>query len=243
VIEALAESIQVSDGRVQGVVANGKLHPAEIVVSNMDVAYTYQRLMPEQHAPKRVIEAVKSSSAIIFYWGIRREFPELDLHNIFFSADYRQEFEYMSDKKLVYQDATVYVYISSKMQKDHAPDGCENWFTLVNAPHDSWQDWETVVADARRNILIKLKKELGVDLEPLIACETVNYPGSIRDKTLSYQGAIYGNSSNDIMAAFLRHPNFSAGIQGLYFSGGSVHPGAGVPLCLLSAKIVDELIG
>jgi len=44
------------------------------------------------------------------------------------------------------------------------------------------------------------------------------------------------------MAAFLRHPNFSSGIKNLYFCGGSVHPGGGIPLCLLSAKIVDELI-
>ncbi|MFT5981073.1 MAG: diapolycopene oxygenase, partial [Flavobacteriales bacterium] len=47
---------------------------------------------------------------------------------------------------------------------------------------------------------------------------------------------------NNRMAAFLRHPNFSQNLKGLYFCGGSVHPGGGIPLCLLSAKILDELI-
>jgi len=55
-------------------------------------------------------------------------------------------------------------------------------------------------------------------------------------------GALYGASSNDVFAAFLRHPNFSSQIKNLYFCGGSVHPGGGIPLCLLSAKIVSDLI-
>ena len=140
-------------------------------------------------------------------------------------------------------DSTVYVYISSKKQKGHAPEGCENWFTLINVPHDSGQDWDEIVAKSRRNIVEKLNKELGIDIEPLIQCETVNDPRTIQNKTQSHLGALYGNSSNDIFSAFLRHPNFSPRIKGLYFAGGSVHPGGGVPLCLLSAKIIDELFG
>jgi len=235
-------SVKVSNGRVSGVMANEQFQPADIVVSNMDVVYTYTHLMPEQKAPKRVIDAVKSTSAIIFYWGIKGTFAELDLHNIFFSADYEREFEYINDKRAIWSDPTVYVYISSKKQKDHAPEGCENWFVLVNVPHDTGQDWAQVVADTRRDILSKLKTALGADIESRIMCESVNHPRSIQDKTLSYRGALYGNSSNDLLAAFLRHPNFSGGIKGLYFCGGSVHPGGGVPLCLLSAKIIDELV-
>lgn len=56
-------------------------------------------------------------------------------------------------------------------------------------------------------------------------------------------GAIFGNSSNSKFSAFLRHPNFSRKIKGLYFAGGSVHPGAGIPMCLNSAKIVDRVFG
>ena len=240
---ATVESIKVSEGSASGLIVNKKHHEADIVVSNMDVVYTYQKLMPEQQAPRSLSERDKSTSALIFYWGIKREFPQLELHNIFFSGDYRTEFEYLSGRKLVYSDPTVYIYISSKKQKDHAPEGCENWFTLINVPHDSGQDWDEIVAKARRNILDKINKELGIDMEPLIHCETVNDPRTIQSKTQSHLGALYGNSSNDIFSAFLRHPNFSSRIKGLYFAGGSVHPGGGVPLCLLSAKIIDELIG
>jgi len=237
------ESILVSGASAAGLTVNNNELKADIVVSNMDVVYTYQKLMPDQQAPQHIIEGDKSTSALIFYWGLNATFPQLELHNIFFSGDYRAEFDYLSDKKLVYQDPTVYIYISSKKQKSHAPDGCENWFVLINVPHDSGQDWDQIIADARSNILAKLSKELGIDIGPYIQCETINDPRTIQSKTQSYLGALYGNSSNDVLSAFLRHPNFSPRIKGLYFAGGSVHPGGGVPLCLLSAKIIDELVG
>ena len=240
---ARVEKIEIKDKAATGVYVHGSFYPAEVVVSNMDIVYTYQKLMPEQKAPIKIIESPKSTSAIIFYWGIKRQFSELDLHNIFFSNNYPSEFDYLTNKKLIYHDPTVYVFISKKYQAKHAPDGCENWFTLINVPHDAGQNWEALIAEARKNIIAKLNKSLGLDIEPLIVSETVNYPKTIEARTLSYLGSLYGNASNNKFSAFLRHPNFSRKINNLYFCGGSVHPGGGVPLCLLSAKIIDELIG
>ena len=242
IFDTPVEKIVVKNKTAVGVLANGKIHSADIVVCNMDVVYAYNKLMPEQKAPRRILDQPKSTSAIIFYWGIKKTFPELDLHNIFFSGDYPQEFHYLTEKKLIYHDPTVYVFISKKYQDRHAPDGQENWFTLINVPHNAGQNWDELVAEARKNIINKLNKSLGVDIEPLIVCETINYPKSIETQTLSYLGSLYGNASNNKYAAFLRHPNFSSKIKNLYFCGGSVHPGGGVPLCLLSAKIIDELI-
>ncbi|MFN8286583.1 MAG: 1-hydroxycarotenoid 3,4-desaturase CrtD [Chitinophagales bacterium] len=239
---ALVEKIEVKNRAAQGVYVKGVYQPADIVVSNMDVVYTYQRLMPAEKAPEKIINHPKSTSALIFYWGINREFKELDLHNIFFSGNYEREFDCLTNQKTIYADPTVYVFISKKYQAKHAPAGCENWFTLINVPHDSGQNWEELIATARKNILNKLRFHLGVDIEPLIISETVNYPKTIEERTLSYLGALYGSSSNDKYSAFLRHPNFSGSIKNLYFCGGSVHPGGGVPLCLLSAKIIDQLV-
>jgi len=243
IFNALVEEIEVQNGKATGVYANGALHKADVVVSNMDVVYTYRRLMPKQTAPAKTIDQPKSTSAIIFYWGIKKQFPQLDLHNIFFSADYQEEFNFLTNRKLIYSDPTVYVFISSKYQPAHAAEGCENWFTLINVPHDAGQDWQTLIAEARKNIISKLNTALGMDIEPLIVSETINHPKSIEAATLSHLGSLYGNASNNKYAAFLRHPNFSGRIKNLYFCGGTVHPGGGVPLCLLSAKIIDGLLG
>ena len=88
----------------------------------------------------------------------------------------------------------------------------------------------------------KINKTFKVDIEKSIINERVLTPIDIEVKTLSKFGSLYGNSSNSLKSAFIRHPNFSKNINNLYFCGGSVHPGGGIPLCLYSAKIVAELI-
>jgi phytoene dehydrogenase-like protein len=114
---------------------------------------------------------------------------------------------------------------------------------MINVPANDGQDWDALIAHARKNILSKLSHELGEDIKSLIVCESILDPRSIESKTSSYQGSLYGTSSNGQFAAFLRHANRSSKITNLYFCGGSVHSGGGIPLCLLSAKIVSEWVG
>lgn len=228
-------SVTPSNSRNRGV-------PYDLVVSNMDVVSAFRKLLPHARQPERILRQPKSSSGLIFYWGIRREFPELALHNIFFSTDYRAEFDSLFGQQQLADDPTIYLNITSKHKPDDAPPGCENWFILLNAPNNTGQDWDAIIAHARQNVIRKLSHTLGVDIEPLIETEAVLDPRSIESRTSSSQGALYGNSSNNRFAAFLRHPNFSQQFSNLYFVGGSVHPGGGIPLCLLSAKIATELI-
>ncbi|MEJ2006313.1 MAG: phytoene desaturase, partial [Cyclobacteriaceae bacterium] len=184
----------------------------------------------------------RSSSALIFYWGISSEFEELDLHNIFFSENYRDEFDQIFRKKEPGTDPTIYVNITSKENPGDAPDGHEHWFVMVNVPANEGQNWDELIPVVRNRILHKLKRILNIDIESLIQEESVLDPRLIESRTSSYQGALYGTSSNSTLAAFFRHPNFKRSIPNLYFCGGSVHPGGGIPLCLLSAKIVGDLV-
>jgi phytoene desaturase len=235
------ERILYKDSHVTGLMSGGKEHLFDAVVSNMDVFYTYKKLLPDRKHPERILQQPKSTSALIFYWGVRRVFPELGLHNIFFSDNYQTEFE-AHTRGEVTDDPTVYINITSKCTPTDAPEGCENWFVMVNVPPDLGQDWERLIPRIRSRVLQKLSARLGVDVAPLIDAEQVLDPRMIELKTSSHLGALYGYSSNTQMAAFMRHANFSNDLQGLYFVGGSVHPGGGIPLCLLSAKITAALI-
>jgi phytoene desaturase len=231
------------ENSVQGVVVNGKNQFADLVVSNMDVYFTYKRLLLDQCKAAEVLKQERSSSALIFYWGIHHSFPILELHNIFFTNNYQAEFESLFISKKAYADPTIYVNITSKIEPGlQAPEGKENWFVMVNAPANMGQDWLTFRAQYRAAIIEKLNKILGVDLEPLIEVEEVLDPVIIESRTNSYMGSLYGTSSNSKMAAFLRHPNFSKKIKKLYFVGGSVHPGGGIPLCLKSAAIMSKMV-
>jgi diapolycopene oxygenase len=222
--------------------ASGELHTFDRIVSNMDVVPTYRKLLPRQKHPEKILKQPRSSSALIFYWGIKKEFSELGLHNILFSENYKAEFEHIFQERKIYHDPTVYINITSKYKKDDAPAGCENWFVMINVPNNEGQDWDAWIDASRKNILKKISRMLGTEIDPLIESESVLDPRSIESRTSSFRGALYGSSSNNRMAAFLRHPNFSGDIKGLYFCGGSVHPGGGIPLCLLSAKITDDVI-
>ncbi|PJJ52872.1 1-hydroxycarotenoid 3,4-desaturase CrtD [Hymenobacter chitinivorans] len=236
------EEILTAGGQVTGVRTARDIYDFGVVVSNMDVVPTYRRLLPTQPAPERTLGQPRSSSALIFYWGVARRFPELDLHNIFFSQDYRREFQAIFEEKTVSDDPTVYVNITAKKTPTDAPAGHENWFVMVNVPHNQGQDWDALIQKTRRAVLAKVGRALGTELEPLLRAEQVWDPRGIEQRTSSFGGALYGSSSNNALAAFLRHPNFSGKLQGLYFCGGSVHPGGGIPLSLLSAKIVADLI-
>ena len=234
--------ILVENKKEVGVCVKEAKHLADLVVSNMDVVPTYRKLLPNQKQPEKVLSQERSSSAVIFYWGVGKSFSQLDLHNIFFSDDYAAEFAAIFNTKTLYHDPTIYVNITSKDVPADAPEGKENWFVMINAPHDTGQDWKAIAEQLREWVFAKLNRNLETDIAPLIEEEWVMTPDIIAQRTQSYLGALYGASSNDKMAAFLRHPNFSREISNMYFCGGSVHPGGGIPLCLLSAKIVSDLI-
>ncbi len=234
--------ILVKKGKATGVKTKNQTLVADIVLSNIDVFPTYKNLLKDIKPPERVLTQESSSSAVIFYWGINRTFDQLDLHNIFFSQDYKSEFEAIFNQKEPTDDFTVYVNITSKDVPSDAPKGGENWFVMINTPADCGQDWDQIKNKLKEKTIAKLNRILKVDLSPLIQEEEVLTPPLIEQKTSSHLGALYGSSSNDRMAAFLRHPNFSSKIKNLYFCGGSVHPGGGIPLCLLSAKIATDLI-
>ncbi len=238
---ALVTSIDIKDKKAIGVTVGDEVFSFDKIVSDSDINYVVNNLM-DHPQKKRIQKLESSSSALVFYWGINKEFPELDLHNILFSGDYKNEFYSLFQEKTIDTDPTVYIFVSSKMVKSDAPKNCENWFVMVNAPSNSKENWDELVQTARRYIISKINQSLKTNIEDYIEFETIASPITIEKNTMSKGGALYGNSSNSMFAAFLRHPNFLKSVKNLYFVGGSVHPGGGIPLCLASAKIVANEI-
>jgi phytoene desaturase len=242
-LETPVRRIVNGHGRVRGVVTtDGEAHAADVVVSNADVTATYQRLLENERPPFGHRLQGPSTSALIFYWGMNGHFPQLDLHNILFSGDYESEFRGLFEEKSLGDDPTVYINITSKQCREDAPEGCENWYVMVNAPADHGQDWPGQIAHCRQAVQRKIERLTGIDVRAHILSEDVWSPPAIARDTSSYRGALYGTNSNNPVSAFLRHPNFSRRHRGLFFAGGSVHPGGGIPLCLLSARITGDLV-
>ena len=232
---------------VTGVEIEGELRKFDIVISNLDAGYTLSGLLEgkKEKISGKLAGQEPSSSGLVFFWGISREFSELGLHNIFFSSDYRKEFDMLFSGKgsEIYHDPTVYINITSKTEKNDAPEGMENWFVLVNAPSiKNGQDWEKISNNTRKNILEKLSRMLDENPEKYIKEERILAPPDIENDTGSRLGSLYGTASHSWKSAFMRLKNRYRKIRGLYFCGGSVHPGGGMPLAVLSGRIAAEKI-
>lgn len=236
------ERILVQDKKACGISVQGQDFPSDLVISNMDVYFTYKHLMQDQVEPKKVLDHPKSHSVMVFHWGMKKSFPQLALHNMFLSSDMSDEYNTIYKNADIGDHFTYYINISKKINEGDAPDGCENWYVLVNAPNLQGQDCYAMQQKVRKKLLAKLALALGEDVEPCIQFERIRDPRDHARQTNIAFGAIYGNSFDQTFSAFLRHSNFSKRIENLYFCGGTVHPGSGVPLTLLSAKIVSNLI-
>jgi phytoene desaturase len=237
------EAIETQQRRIVGIRTKGGPHRCDVVVSNADIPQTY-RLLGEPDAPpaRRYARLEPSSSGLVFYWGVRGNWPELTVNNIFFSRDYKREFADIFERRTCPQEPTVYVNITSKVTPGDAPGNGENWFVLVNAPWENGQDWEEQSRRTRVAVLHRLEEALGKSIDSAIVEEDVLTPPQIEEQTGSRAGSLYGISSNTPMAAFLRHPNRSRRFPGLYLCGGSAHPGGGLPMVLLSGKIASDLV-
>jgi phytoene desaturase len=235
------EEIIIHRKKAAGIRVQNEVVPYDLIVSDVDVNYLYQELLPD---PNRVKpdENRLSSSALIFCWGLKSEFPSLGLHNILFSENYEVEFQHIFEKRSVYTDPTVYIYISSKLVPSDAPSQSENWYVMINVPSDTGQDWDQIIAESRQQIIKKINRVLNIRVEECIELEHIESPQTLEMKTMSWKGALYSNHSNSRYSAFFRHAYRHRSIKNLYFVGGSVHPGGGIPLCLASARIVDHEI-
>lgn len=236
------QSICTEGKRVLGIAAGGESIKGDIVVSAIDVSQTYERLLGLKKEGLRYAQLPKSTSAIIWYWGIRRSFQELGLHNIFFSENYREEFRDLFDRQQPPSDPTIYLNISSKYKTDDAPEGGENWFVMINVPANSGQNWAEEIPELRRKVLERLNRELNQNIEDYLEEETFLSPIELEKRTGAIGGALYGSNSNSKFAAFMRHANFSSSYSNLFFCGGTVHPGGGIPLALQSAAIACQYV-
>lgn len=229
---------------VTGVRTNEKTMNYDCVLSNADAGYTYTSLLKDTDSKdaRRYLKQEPSSSALVFYWGIKGSAKKLGIHNIFFSRNYKTEFDSIFGKRTCPDDPTVYVCISSRFREGDAPPGCENWFVMINTPYNTGQNWEYETKRMRKIILEKLSSSLRKDIGEKIVFERVLTPVSIEQQTGSLHGSLYGISSNSRFAAFLRQPLASKDYRGLYFCGGSAHPGGGMPLVMLSGKLAAERV-
>ena len=247
VFEAEVFEIEVSEGNATGIRINDGLIKSDLIVANSDATKTIVNLLPEASVSERKKQKTEgiepSCSGFVMLLGIDHTYEQLVHHNIFFSDDYEQEFRQIFEEKIMPDDPTIYIANTSYSNSSHAPDGGSNLFILVNAPYLSKNfDWDKEADSYVEKVISELEDRGLTDLSQHICYQRIITPRDFYTKYLSNKGSIYGTSSNNKFAAFIRPRNKSRYMNGLYFVGGSTHPGGGIPLVIQSAFNAVELI-
>lgn len=227
-------------------------HPSSFssVVCNQDVLAALPRFLPpalgERFRRSHLERQPLSISGFVMYLGMDRAFPQLEHHNIFFSDDYPREFREIFEQARPATEPTIYVCIHSKSDPARAPAGGENWFVLVNAPPvDPARplDWPTLAQTYGDTILDRLEGRFGLaGLRAAIRVREHFTPADFVHRYGALGGALYGFASHSATSAFRRPPLQAKGVKNFYFVGGSTHPGGGLPLVVLSGKMVAEKV-
>ena len=245
--ESAVEKIVIENRKAVGVRVRDETYAADYIIANSDAIETYRNLINEKDrlyfSNRKLEKREPSSSGFVLLLGAKRKYPQLAHHNIFFSDDYKAEFDQIFREKRPAANPTVYVCATSRTDETQAPAGHENLFVLINAPFMTEKTvWEKE-KKAYRDLVIKRLENFDLhDLESSIDYEQIITPEDFQKKYAANRGSIYGVSSNGIFSAFMRVPNKARDIENLYFAGGATHPGGGIPLVLLSGKMAAEMI-
>lgn len=238
--------IETEDGRASGVqLEDGRRLQADLVIANADVPYVYDELLQDKRESEKLADKKYTCSAITFYWGVDRSYPELFPHNVFLSTEYRASFDRIFEDYSLPDDPSFYVHAPARIDAEAAPSGQDTLMVLVPTGHlhaGTPQDWEQLKDRAREAVLEGLAKVGITDLRDHIKFEASYTPLEWRDKYNLAKGSAFGLSHNFTQVGYLRPQNKHRTLNNLYFVGASTHPGTGLPIVLLSARLTTERI-
>lgn len=246
--DAPVQAIDVEGARATGVtLADGEKLQADVVIANADLPYVYAALLPDDGTAASLARKKYTSSAIVFYWALRgAPSPLLTHHSVFLSDHvYRQSFEKIFKQHSLPDEPSFYIHAPVRSDPSLAPAGCDAMMVLVPAGHlneGEPQDWEATKQQAREAVLRRLAALGLTGLRESIIFEEVMEPRLYKSRYNLAKGAAFGLSHNFTQIGYMRPRNRHARYGNLYFAGASTHPGTGLPIVLLSAKLTAERI-
>lgn len=240
--------VLVKDRQAYGVrLADGEEIRADIVVSNADPAWLYSKLMPGVKRRRwpdwRIRHSRYSTGLFVWYFGTRRQYPDVKHHTILMGPRYRELLKDIFNRKVLAKDFSLYLYRPTATDPSLAPAGCDTFYALSPVPHlDSGTDWESQAEPYRQAIAAYLSNSLLPDLEAQVVSSRIATPLDFKHRLLSYKGAGFSLEPALSQSAWLRPHNRSEEVRNLFLVGAGTHPGAGIPGVLSSARVLDTVV-
>ncbi|KIJ24532.1 hypothetical protein M422DRAFT_217164 [Sphaerobolus stellatus SS14] len=238
-------------GKVEGVeLESGEFIAADAVVSNADLVYTYDKLLPPSRYAKSLTKKEFTCSSISFYWSLSRQLPEMDAHNLFIAEKYRESFDQIFLDHTIPDDPSFYVHTPSRVDPSAAPPGKDTLVVLiptgtVKIRKETWEQdrakYQETIKFARKMAIETIEKRTGIkNLESLIEAELYNDPWAWNEKFNLFSGSILGLSHTIRQVLWFRPSITHSKYNNMFFVGASAHPGTGVPVVVCGSKITAQ---
>ena len=247
-LNAPVERIEVANGRTKGVLlGDGSFIESDLVVSNADPATVYTKLIDAavrgKHTDASVARKRYSMSLFVGYFGTNKTYPGLAHHSILLGPRYRELLTDVFDRKTLAEDFSLYLHAPTRTDPSLAPPGGESFYVLSPVPNQqSGIDWSVEGPRYMDRILDALDAEHLPGLRENLVTQFHVDPRYFEGELRSYRGAAFGPEPTLRQSAYFRFHNRSEDVEGLYFVGAGVHPGAGLPGVLSSAKVLERVV-
>jgi len=244
-LNSMVTEVRKQGGRVTGLVANDVFHEADIIVSNMEVIPAYEKLLAEDDAFLKTLEKYEPScSGLVLELGLDRQYPQLAHHNFLYSAHQKEHFHTVFRKRELPPDPTIYLVAASRTDPTVAPPGCDCLKILPHIPFID--DAKPLTRDDylafKERVIDKLERMGLENLRQHVVFEHCWTPLDIREQYLANKGSIYGVVSDRFKNLAFKAPKQSVKYPNLFFVGGSVNPGGGMPMVVLCGQNVAKKV-
>ena len=246
-LNADVRRILVENGAAVGVeLADGERLPADIVVSNADSAFTYKHLVPAEARRRwsdaNLARARYSMGLFVWYFGVDRRYDDIGHHTILMGPRYRELLRDIFARQKLAEDFSLYLHRPTATDPALAPPGCDTFYVLSPVPNlQGGQDWRQEAEPYRRRIAAWLEANLLPDLSRHIVISKMATPLDFRDRLNALHGEGFGLAPLLTQSAWFRPHNRSEDVRNLFLVGAGVHPGAGLPGVLSSARVLDKV--
>lgn len=246
---APAKQIRIEAGKVTGVeLEGGEFIPADLVVSNADLPYTYTNLVDAKYRrdyPDQKLEKMDyACSGYLLYLGLDKTYDHLHHQGLYFSEDYRANLDAIFVNKTLPNDPSFHLNVPTVTDPTLAPPGHSLLYILAPMPNlEGNIDWNTAAPQVREQLIVALEKLVDPNVRQHIVWEREFTPVDFQTRYNAVHGTAFGSLSHGFFqSSYFRPHNKARDIKGLYFVGQGTYPGIGMPMVLISSRLVTERI-
>jgi len=248
-MNAPVKQILIENGKARGVMLeSGEIIRADIVISNADLPYTYQNLIDWSHRDKfsdrRLSNMDFACSGYLLYLGIDKVYPHLQHQGLYFSEDYRANLNDIFKDKNLPQEPSFHLNVPTQTDTSLAPEGHSLIYVLAPMPNlTAGIEWDQAAGIVREKLLVQLENIIDPDIRSHIVWERQYTPVDFKQNLNAMYGTAFGSLSHGFFqSSYFRPHNKSEDVDGLYFVGQGTYPGIGMPMVIISSRLVAERI-